>query len=272
MKKYKVGIVGATGMLGQRFAILLSDHPWFDETVLAASPRSAGQTYEQAAGNRWAMTVPMPEKLKDMVIVDASDVNAVASKVDFVFCSVDMKKDEIRALEEAYARLDSLDTAMDADLHFAFDPRLGYLTQSPSDLGTARHASVYLHLPALQQSRFIYELGGLMVHAHPKQLMASDDPLDYYFADYTGLEITTGGQRIHNYREQIAKLEARGMTVELFESYLMMHKYGMPPHGGMGLGLERIVQNILGLDNIKKATAFPRDRDRIRPYLKGEEL
>ena len=104
MKKYKVGIVGATGMVGQRFAILLSDHPWFDVTVLAASPRSAGQTYEQAAGNRWAMTVPMPEKLKNMVIVDASDVNAVASKVDFVFCAVDMKKDEIRALEEAYAK------------------------------------------------------------------------------------------------------------------------------------------------------------------------
>lgn len=104
MKKYKVGIVGATGMVGQRFAILLSDHPWFDVTVLAASPRSAGQTYEQAAGNRWAMTVPMPEKLKNMVIVDASDVDAVASKVDFVFCAVDMKKDEIRALEEAYAK------------------------------------------------------------------------------------------------------------------------------------------------------------------------
>ena len=104
MKKYKVGIVGATGMVGQRFAILLSDHPWFDVTVLAASPRSAGQTYEQAAGNRWAMPVPMPEKLKDMVIVDASDVQAVASKVDFVFCAVDMKKDEIRALEEAYAK------------------------------------------------------------------------------------------------------------------------------------------------------------------------
>ena len=104
MKKYKVGIVGATGMVGQRFATLLSEHPWFEVTVLAASPRSAGQTYEQAAGSRWAMSVPMPEKMKDMVIVDASDVQAVASKVDFVFCAVDMKKDEIRALEEAYAK------------------------------------------------------------------------------------------------------------------------------------------------------------------------
>ena len=80
-----------------------------------------------------------------------------------------------------------------------------------------------------------------------------------------GLEVTTGGQRIHDYEMQIAKMEQRGMDISQFEDYLTMHKYGMPPHGGMGLGLERIVQNILGLDNIKKATAFPRDRDRLRP-------
>ena len=80
-----------------------------------------------------------------------------------------------------------------------------------------------------------------------------------------GLEVTTGGQRIHDYAMQVAKMEARGMDVSDFEDYLTMHKYGMPPHGGMGLGLERIVQNILGLDTIKKATAFPRDRDRLRP-------
>ncbi len=80
-----------------------------------------------------------------------------------------------------------------------------------------------------------------------------------------GLEVTTGGQRIHDYEMQIKKMEARGMDTAEFEDYLTMHKYGMPPHGGMGLGLERIVQNILGLDNIKQATAFPRDRDRLRP-------
>ncbi len=80
-----------------------------------------------------------------------------------------------------------------------------------------------------------------------------------------GLEVTTGGQRIHDYEMQVAKMEQRGMDITQFEDYLTMHKYGMPPHGGMGLGLERIVQNILGLDNIKKATAFPRDRDRLRP-------
>ncbi len=80
-----------------------------------------------------------------------------------------------------------------------------------------------------------------------------------------GLEVTTGGQRIHDYEMQVAKMKARGMDIDEFEDYLTMHKYGMPPHGGMGLGLERIVQNILGLDNIKQATAFPRDRDRLRP-------
>lgn len=80
-----------------------------------------------------------------------------------------------------------------------------------------------------------------------------------------GLEVTTGGQRIHDYDMQVAKMQERGMNIEEFEDYLTMHKYGMPPHGGMGLGLERIVQNILGLETIKQATAFPRDRDRLRP-------
>ncbi len=103
-KKYNVGIIGATGMVGQRFATLLENHPWFNVTVLAASARSAGKTYNEAAGSRWAMKQPMPESMKDMIIEDAANVEAIASKVDFVFCAVDMKKDEIRALEEAYAK------------------------------------------------------------------------------------------------------------------------------------------------------------------------
>ncbi len=107
MKKYEVGIIGATGMVGQRFALLLADHPWFDVKVLAASGRSAGKTYEEALGGRWAMTKPVPEKLKDMVVLDAvADMEKVACAVDFVFCAVDMKKDEIKALEEAYAKLE----------------------------------------------------------------------------------------------------------------------------------------------------------------------
>lgn len=99
---------------------------------------------------------------------------------------------------------------------------------------------------------------------------ALDDPADpKYTLSYdmllNGLEVTTGGQRIHDYAAQVEKMKKRGMNIDDFEDYLTMHKYGMPPHGGMGLGLERIVQNLLGLDNIKQATAFPRDRDRIRP-------
>lgn len=104
MKQYKVGIIGATGMVGQRFALLLENHPWFTVTALAASARSAGKTYKECVENRWAMTSPVPEKMKDMVVMDASNVEEVASLVDFVFCAVDMKKDEIRALEEAYAK------------------------------------------------------------------------------------------------------------------------------------------------------------------------
>ena len=104
MKKYKVGIIGATGMVGQRFILLLADHPWFDVVCLAASPRSAGKAYAECVGERWVMTSPIPEKIADMVIMDASKVEEVASQVDFCFCAVDMKKDEIRALEEAYAK------------------------------------------------------------------------------------------------------------------------------------------------------------------------
>lgn len=105
MKQYDVGIIGATGMVGQRFATLLENHPWFNVKVLAASPRSAGQTYEQAAGSRWKMAVPMPEAMKNMVLLDAtSDIEKIAGMVDFCFCAVDMKKDEIKALEEAYAK------------------------------------------------------------------------------------------------------------------------------------------------------------------------
>ena len=103
-KQYKVGIVGATGMVGQRFVTLLENHPWFKLTVVAASGRSAGKTYEEAVGPRWAMTTPMPESVKKMIVADASKVEEVASQVDFIFCAVNMPKDEIKALEEAYAK------------------------------------------------------------------------------------------------------------------------------------------------------------------------
>ena len=104
MKQYRVGIVGCTGMVGQRFMTLLENHPWFTVTVLAASPRSAGKPYEEAVAGRWAMDTPIPDSMKAMPVYDASHVEEVATLADFVFCAVDMKKDEIRALEEAYAK------------------------------------------------------------------------------------------------------------------------------------------------------------------------
>ncbi|MBO5281434.1 MAG: aspartate-semialdehyde dehydrogenase [Clostridia bacterium] len=105
MKKLNVGVIGATGMVGQRFLTLLDNHPYFNVTALAASARSAGKTYEEAVGNRWLMSTPMPEKMKNIVVQDATaDIENITSSVDFVFCAVDMKKDEIKALEEAYAK------------------------------------------------------------------------------------------------------------------------------------------------------------------------
>ena len=104
MKNYKVGIIGATGMVGQRFATLLENHPWFHVVLVAASARSAGKTYREAVSGRWAMPSPIPESMAELIVYDASDVEAVSSQVDFVFCAVDMKKDEIKALEEAYAK------------------------------------------------------------------------------------------------------------------------------------------------------------------------
>ncbi len=107
MKQYKVGVIGCTGMVGQRFVTLLENHPWFQLTAVAASARSSGKTYEEVAGPRWAMAVPMPEKAKKLGVLDAeADAEKLASLVDFCFCAVDMKKEEIRALEEKYAILE----------------------------------------------------------------------------------------------------------------------------------------------------------------------
>lgn len=102
--KIKVGIVGATGMVGQRFLTLLEDHPYFEVAALAASKRSAGKKYADAVGDRWKMSTPIPQAFRDMVIIDAQDIETMSSLVSFVFCAVDMKRDEILALEEAYAK------------------------------------------------------------------------------------------------------------------------------------------------------------------------
>ena len=104
-KQYKVGVIGATGMVGQRFVTLLENHPWFQLTVVAASARSTGKTYEEAVGARWAMDVPMPQEAKGLIVMNAdTDVEKIASQVDFVFCAVDMSKEATKELEERYAR------------------------------------------------------------------------------------------------------------------------------------------------------------------------
>ncbi len=106
-RKLRVGILGATGMVGQRFITLLADHPWFEIAALAASARSAGQTYEEAVGKRWKLDIPMPEQVKSMIVMNVAEVEEVASKVDFVLSAVDMTKDEIRKIEEDYAKTET---------------------------------------------------------------------------------------------------------------------------------------------------------------------
>lgn len=106
-EKLQVAILGGTGMVGQRFIALLNDHPWFNVKTIAASPRSAGKTYEEALNGRWKLEVPMPDAVKDIVVKDVSNVEEVASDVDFCFSAVDMSKDEIRAIEEKYAKTET---------------------------------------------------------------------------------------------------------------------------------------------------------------------
>ena len=106
-QKLRVGILGATGMVGQRFISLLENHPWFEVVTVAASPRSAGKTYEEAVGGRWKMKTPMPEAVKKLVVANVNEVEKVAAGVDFVFSAVDMTKDEIRAIEEEYAKTET---------------------------------------------------------------------------------------------------------------------------------------------------------------------
>ena len=166
-KKYKVGIIGATGMVGQRFISLLHDHPWFEIVVLAASARSAGKTYEEALGGRWVMTTSLPENVKNLTVLDAqADIEKIASLVDFVFCAVDMKKDEIRALEDAYAKLECPVISNNSAHRFTADvpmiiPELNYdhakvIEDQKKRLGTKRgfvavksNCSLQSYVPAL---------------------------------------------------------------------------------------------------------------------------
>ena len=105
--KLEVGILGGTGMVGQRFVSLLEDHPWFEVVTIAASPRSAGKTYEEAVGGRWKMQTPMPEAVKKIIVKNVNDIDAVSAEVDFVFSAVDMTKEEIKKIEEEYAKTET---------------------------------------------------------------------------------------------------------------------------------------------------------------------
>ncbi len=106
-EKLKVGILGGTGMVGQRFIALLENHPWFEVTTIAASERSAGQTYEAAVSGRWKMDTPVPESVKNIVVKNVNEIEDTASETDFVFSAVDMSKDEIQKIEEAYAKTET---------------------------------------------------------------------------------------------------------------------------------------------------------------------
>ena len=106
-EKLRVGILGGTGMVGQRFISLLDNHPWFEVTTIGASPRSAGKTYEEAVGDRWKLEKPMPNGVKNIVVKNVNDVEEIASEVDFVFSAVDMSKEEIKKIEEDYAKTET---------------------------------------------------------------------------------------------------------------------------------------------------------------------
>ena len=106
-RKLRVGILGATGMVGQRFVTLMENHPWFEVTAVAASARSAGQTYEEAVGGRWKMETPMPEYVKNMTVMNITEVDKVTALVDFVFCALNMPKDQIREIEDLYAKAET---------------------------------------------------------------------------------------------------------------------------------------------------------------------
>ncbi len=180
MERYKVGIIGATGMVGQRFITLCDGHPWFDCVVLAASARSAGKTYEEAAAARWAMDVPMPEWAKSIVLMDAeADAAKIADEVDFVFCAVDMKKPEVLALEEKYAKLEcpvvSNNSAnrMTPDVPMVIPElnpdHLAVIAHQKKRLGTTRgfiavksNCSIQSYVPALHPIKDVYGLNRVL--------------------------------------------------------------------------------------------------------------
>ena len=181
MEKFKVGIIGGTGMVGQRFISLVENHPWFELKVIAASARSAGKTYEEAARSRWAIETPFPEKYKDLVVMDAdADKAAIAAQVDFVFCAVDMPKDAVLALEEAYAKLECPVVSNNSANRWTPDvpmvipevnpEHLAVIAEQKKRLGTTRgfiavksNCSIQSYVPALSPLREKYGISDILV-------------------------------------------------------------------------------------------------------------
>jgi len=181
MEKYKVGVLGGTGMVGQRFISLLENHPWFELKVIGASGRSAGKTYEEAIGSRWAMETPLPECAKKIVVKNAvEDREEIAAEVDFVFCAVDMNKDEIQAFEEAYAKLECPVVSNNSAHRWTPDvpmvipevnpEHLAVLQAQKKRLGTRRgfiavksNCSIQSYVPALTPLRKVYGVKSILV-------------------------------------------------------------------------------------------------------------
>ncbi len=181
MEKYRVGIIGGTGMVGQRFISLVENHPWFELKVIAASAKSAGKTYEEAARSRWAIETPFPEKYKDLVVMDAdADKTAIAAQVDFVFCAVDMPKDAVLALEEAYAKLECPVVSNNSANRWTPDvpmvipevnpEHLAVIEEQKKRLGTTRgfiavksNCSIQSYVPALSPLREKYGISDILV-------------------------------------------------------------------------------------------------------------
>ena len=180
MEKFKVGVIGGTGMVGQRFVSLMEDHPWFELKVIAASSRSAGKTYADAIGSRWAMDTPIPEAAKNMIVKDATgDMQEIAASVDFVFSAVDMKKEEIQALEEAYAKCECPVVSNNSAHRWTKDvpmvipevnpQHLAVIPAQKQRLGTARgfiavksNCSIQSYVPALHPLREKYGIKAVL--------------------------------------------------------------------------------------------------------------
>ena len=180
MEKLKVGVIGGTGMVGQRYVTLIANHPWFELAAIAASARSAGKTYEEAVGAKWALDDPMPECAKKLVVKNAADVADVVKDVDFVFSAVDMKKEEILALEEEYAKAECPVVSNNSANRWTPDvpmvipeinpEHLAVIADQKKRLGTKRgfiavksNCSIQSYVPALSPFRDTFGLDKILV-------------------------------------------------------------------------------------------------------------